>query len=185
MSGGDPLSRWIYDVYYNFHYGGTFSFSLWNRRSTIGRRVEIWRWPVPLAVGRSVTRPVQPIGSNDFHRDQQRIRQCKPFSRPWLRRIRKLALPFCKTCPQRKNQQQFYWPIFSCWAASDPLMAAEQAAELSARPSREIALQAIGLSWAKQDPDAALAWANSFTSALNDLSIARSLLPASGNSQAL
>jgi hypothetical protein len=96
-----------------------------------------------------------------------------------------VGLAVLQNLPTEKNRQQFYWPIFSCWAASDPLMAAEQAAELSARPSREIALQAIGSSWAKQEPDATLAWANSFTSALNDLSIARSLLPASGNSQAL
>ena len=48
------------------------------------------------------------------------------------------ALSILQSLPAEKSRQHFYWPIFSRWALSDPLRAAESAAQLTNHSSREI-----------------------------------------------
>ena len=58
------------------------------------------------------------------------------------------------------NRQNFYWPIFSRWASSDPVTASQRAAQLPPGSGHDNAVQVVASTWASQDAQAAFAWAN-------------------------
>ena len=58
------------------------------------------------------------------------------------------------------SRQNFYWPIFSHWASTDPVTAAQRAAQLPPGSGHDNAVQVVASTWASQDAQAAFAWAN-------------------------
>ena len=58
------------------------------------------------------------------------------------------------------SRQNYYWPIFSRWASTDPLTAAAHAAALPPGSAHDNALQVVASTWANQDPEAAFNWSN-------------------------
>ena len=57
------------------------------------------------------------------------------------------------------DRQNFYWPIFSRWASTDPVTAAQQAAQLPPGSGHDNAVQVVASTWASQDREAAFTWA--------------------------
>ena len=71
------------------------------------------------------------------------------------------ALTMLQTLPAAgQSRQNFYWPIFSRWASTDPVTASQRAAQLPPGSGHDNAVQVVASTWASQDAQAAFAWAN-------------------------
>src|SRR5205823_5556747 len=74
------------------------------------------------------------------------------------------------------GRQNYYWPIFSRWASTDPLSAAAHATALPPGSGHDTALQVVASTWANQDPEAAFNWSNTLPLGLGRNNALQSIL---------
>jgi hypothetical protein len=76
---------------------------------------------------------------------------------------------------------RLYSAIFGAWAASDPVEAARNAAQLQSSASRLLAFESIASTWAATDPAAAMAWATTIPEGNAKLNVTEHILRQWGN----
>ena len=83
-------------------------------------------------LGRTRYRCGDGVGRATCRRASSAIKPCKQLFPRWPIKIRRPRSTFLQNLPPGRKRQNLYWPIFSRWTTTDPLAAAQRAAQLPA-----------------------------------------------------